>query len=257
VTCMTEQPSVDHVTEAAPWKMNADSLASWVQGHMINRPDAYGKYLPPESRSETRIFKVDGPVDYGLIYRHFANERIIGLYSTSKQDTSLWLAIDLDRHDGDPDDFVQRNDQFALHLLGQLNDLGFRPLLLDSNGNGGRHLFVLFDGPVATATVWSFGRWLIRDWSDFGLTQAPEVFPKQRSIVNQRDGTVGYGNYVRLLGRHYKRPHYSKVWDAGAWQSGAAAVEIILGMSGDSPGLIPDGAASYEPPPKRKARQRE
>ena len=65
------------------------------------------------------------------------------------------------------------------------------------------------------------------------FSQPPEVFPKQVSIV-RKDGSIGYGNFVRLFGRHYKRPHYSKVWDGEAWLGGEAAIEFILNLSGDT-----------------------
>ena len=47
------------------------------------------------------------------------------------------MVIDLDRHDGDPDEIATRNSEFAQHVYNSLVGLGIHPLLIDSNGRGG------------------------------------------------------------------------------------------------------------------------
>ena len=52
------------------------------------------------------------------------------------------------------------------------------------------------------------GRWLIRNYAEFGLAKAPEAFPKSPRHTGKR-----IGPWVRLPGRHPKRDHYTRVWD--------------------------------------------
>ena len=80
----------------------------------------------------------------------------------------------------------RRTSRFALALYAVALALGFRPLLYDSNGRGGYHLVLLFDGPVPTETVFAFLKWLIRDWEAAGLAEAPETFPKQADAQGRR-----------------------------------------------------------------------
>ena len=166
----------------------------------------------------------------------------IGLYTTSKDDRCRWLVIDFDRHDGDPEGLAERNRTLALAAYETLRNLGFHPLLIDSNGRGGLHLIVLFAAPVPAREARRFGRWLVRDWAGSDLPREPEVFPKQDSIGTR------YGNFVRLFGRHYKRPFYSKVWDGANVASGEAAIEIILGTQGDPSDLVPSEDMCHSAP---------
>src|SRR5262249_31799080 len=162
---------------------------TWSLSRMVNRDDAYGKYYLEQGVSRSCTAK--GRVDYALIHQHFAADRIIGLHSTATDDTCRWLTVDIDRHDGDPEETAGRHERFAGPLFAVLRGLGFDPLLADSNGRGGYHLTVLFDEPAPAPRVRAFGRWLVREWERFGLPAAPEVFPKLDSIT--KDGVVGYG----------------------------------------------------------------
>ena len=183
-------------TEGAAWKYNAKRLATWAMTRMVNRDDAHGSYFVEGNKPQARTAR--GRVDHALLVNHFAAARIIGLHTTSTDDTCRWLTIDVDRHDADAEDLVPRNDDFARHLYDDLRGRGFRPLLLDSNGKGGRHLTILFDGPVPAREVRAFGLWLVRGWAEHGLPRQPEVFPKQDSIL-KAGGEIGYGNFDGLL----------------------------------------------------------
>src|SRR5262249_52094515 len=158
-----------------------------------------------------------------MLQQHFAGRNrgdILGLHSTVRDESgdcwSRWLGADIDRHgdEGDPD----ANLRFALDRHERARRLGFRPLLFDSNGKGGYHLVLLFAGPVATRTVFRFGRWLIRGWDDFGLGKEPEVFPKQPGIAEGK-----CGNWLRVLGKHHNREHWTRVWDGERWLEGEDA----------------------------------
>jgi putative DNA primase/helicase len=228
---------------ADAWTDNADRLATWCLGHLVNRKDAYGSYYRG-SDGKIRSCKSDGTVDTNLLVRHFRSREIIGLYSTSLEDMCRWLMIDIDRHDPDPESVAEAADRFAHEIYEDLRSLGFGPLLIDSNGKGGRHIAVIFEEPVPASKVRSFGRFLVRNWETAGFSTEPEVFPKQDSI-RKSDGTVGYGNFVRLLGKHPKRDHYSRIWNGEVWLSGDAAIELVLSKSGDSPELLPAESESF------------
>src|SRR5262249_10405107 len=122
---------------------------------------------------------------------------------------SQWLCIDIDQH-GDGD-FSESNFNAAKGWALALKAFGFHPLLIDSNGKGGFHLYVFFDQPIITSHVRQLGRWLTRDWRERGLNGPPEVFPKQPEIALEGDGS--FGNWTRLFGRHHKHDHWSQVLD--------------------------------------------
>ena len=226
------------------WRRRAPELALWVQEKMVVRDDAHGQYYI-DALGRPRSCKQDGTVDGPLLVQHFLSDggRCARSASTPPRWTTAagWLLIDIDLHDGHPEDLAGKNLAFALVVCGVLVGLGFRPLLIDSNGKGGLHLIVLFDAPVSAREVRAFGRWLVRDWAGHGLASEPEVFPKQDSIRGR------YGNFTRLFGRHYKRPFWSKVWDGAQWRQGDEAIDIILGTPGDPFDLVPQEALVSSP----------
>jgi hypothetical protein len=127
--------------------------------------------------------------------------------------------------------------------------MGFRPLLTDSNGEGGYHLRVLLCEAAPTAEVWGFLCWLTGDHGALGLPKRPECFPKQKAVTDKNP----FGNWLRVPGRHHTRDHWSRIWDGSAWLDGAAAVAWLLSVEGDRPSLIPAEAA-YRPTPPRAPR---
>jgi hypothetical protein len=175
--------------------------------------------------------------------RHFRAcwpEHVIGLHSTSPINTSLWGAVDVDWH-GPTSTAPAINLAAALAWHDRLRQLGFLPLLTDSNGSGGYHVRVLFREPLATSRVFAFLQWLVRDHAALGHPVRPETFPKQQAIDEGR-----YGNWLRVPGRHHTAEHWSRVWDGAAWIDGEAAVALILGLTGDSPALIPVEVAAAQ-----------
>src|SRR5262249_44549780 len=94
------------------------------------------------------------------------------------------------------------------------------------------------------ARVYAFLRWLARNHAAYGLTAPPETFPKQAAIEPTR-----YGNWLRVVGRHHTRDHWSKVWDGARWLEGGEAIDLILTGSGDDPGLMPRQAVALPRPP--------
>jgi hypothetical protein len=226
------------------WIHFAGELADWAMQRLVVRPDAYfAYYKTPTGKADGA--KADKPVTIDLLKSHFSavtTAGLIGLYTTSIDDRCKSLTIDLDRHDDDKHEVAVRNTTFAQHLHDQLKELGFEPLLIDSNGMGGFHIQVVFAQPILAKQVRTFGRWLVRGWSDFGYAREPEVFPKQDSIQG------GYGHSVRLPGLHHSRQHYSRIWDGERWLAGHEAIKAILGTSGDSFELVPEEARNWIPP---------
>lgn len=249
-------------TIADQWYAGATVLTEWTNTHLVNRRDVFGHYIAVENRKpdsdDTAITDKRKLTDALLMlhYRGGSTGDILGLHSTVRKENAgtgnpavclcRWIAIDIDRHDDDTDPEVTR--KAALALYGRAADLGFRPLLLDSNGRGGYHLLLLFDAPIPTDVAHAFGKWLRRDWKELGLDADPEVFPKQPRI--EKDGC---GNWLRLPGRHHTRDHFTKVWDGSAWLEGTAAIGYIVATEGSSRDLIP-AEALEDKQPIRKGR---
>ena len=134
-----------------------------------------------------------------------------------------------------PSRLAAANAKAAFGWYAELQQRGFHPLLLDSNGRGGYHLLVVFAEPCSFTTGPCLRHAVRAGLRRTGLAQAPEVFPKQPDVNEQRR----YGNWARLPGRHHTRDHWTKVWDGTQWLEDQAAVEAILSVTGDSPELIP------------------
>ena len=242
------------------WATHAPALAAWCMKALVNRTDAFGHYLDVKARTDPDLtaFTDKRGVTLAVLERHFRGEStgdLIGLHSTAQDKASgdgevascrsKWGAVDIDAHGGkeDPD----ANQRYAVCLYDRAQALGLSTLLLDSNGRGGFHLLILFDAPVPTEKVFAFLRWLIRDWKDAGLDGEPETFPKQRTI---KPG--GFGNWLRLPGRHHTRDHFTRAWDGSAWLEEVAAVKAILAARGGSAEAIPAEAVKDEKPAKLK-----
>ena len=120
--------------------------------------------------------------------------------------------------------------------------LGFHPLCVDSNGNGGFRVFIIFNAAIPSELAFHFIRWLQRDWQEFRFATMPEAFPKQERlglIDKTGEHWAGCGNWVRMFGRHHKRDHYTRFWDGTRWIAGEDAIKFLLEHKGDDPALIP------------------
>jgi len=226
------------------WRERADELAAWAMSRLVNRTDVWGRYLPVKQRkTESRLANtaITAPfreergkvfLDHSSLKKHFKTRDVggvLGLHSTSADLTSRWLAIDIDLHDEDDlSASPQQNFVAAQGWHRQLVELGCDPLLLDSNGKGGLHLLMIFAEPLETRSVNRFGRQLVADYERRGLDQEPEIFPNNPTWDH-------YGNWLRLVGRHHTRDHYTRVWNdepwaegENAWLEGHDAIDRIL-----------------------------
>jgi hypothetical protein len=248
----------------AAWAAAAENLAAWALARLVNRRDCWGGYRPPEEwgRRYTRADGTEGVLGQqtthkgrltdAVLRRHFravGRADIKGSHSTSTANTSLWGALDLDAH-GPAGTSPAANLAAALAWYARLVGMGFRPLLTTSDGAGGYHLRILLAEAAPTPRVYQLLRVLTSNHAALGLPARPETFPKQPVVRPRSDGSPGYGNWLRLPGRHHSREHWSRVWDGGRWLEGAAAVAFILGLTGDSQSLLPEAPAPQVPRPR-------
>lgn len=212
---MIPPDTVQH--SAAPWMASAPDLARWTMANLVNRDDVHGLYCPwtdSRGQSHTTMTAPAKPrrgrerLDEATLERHFRGERhaIVGLHTTSAAAargalntgrTSRWLAFDIDAHEGQDAD-PAANWAATSRLAARLRELGAVPLIEDSNGAGGFHVWIVFRDPAPTVRVYGAGARIL---SELGLDV--EIFPKQAA-----PGT--YGNWLRLPGRHHTRPHWSR-----------------------------------------------
>jgi hypothetical protein len=220
---------------AGEWRQRAPELARWAMERMVNRTDVWGRYTgrrEGEYKAVTAPFREErGKVQLNLssLEKHFkakAGRGVLGVHSTSRMLTSLWLAIDVDRHDEDdlavtPEANFAAVNSWRMRLVAA----GFDPLLVDSNGIGGLHLFLFFEEPMDTRAVHEFAQTLIGDFPTW-LDSRPELFP----------GGIEHGHFgrwLRLPGRHHTRSHFSRVWNDEPWADqpwleGHDAIDRIL-----------------------------
>ena len=229
------------------WKERSRELADWAMERLVNRRDVWGQYAllsPEEARESGRTYKAmtlpvpgmrgEDRVTLDKLARHFASRRLhrpqlIGLHAESQEGTSRWLAIDIDNHDLDAvgaDVRARRNLAGALAWWRAFAERGYDPLLFDSSGRGGYHLWVLFAEPAPTAAVFDLVKAVAATWEANQLEEEPEVFPKQ-----PRPGSLNA--WFRLPGMHHTQPHYSRLWSGEEWLSdpwleGHAAIDAML-----------------------------
>ncbi len=249
------------------WKDRAPELAEWAMQHLVNRKDVWGQYsvlTPSERIKEGRSYKAmtlprkdmrgDDMVTLDKLTRHFASRhhhkpQIIGLHAKSKQTTSKWLGIDIDCHDSDSvaaEDHARRNLNGALKWWHDFQKMGYDPLLIDSNGAGGYHLWVLFKDPAPTQDVYALAKKIVTQWESNNLDEEPETFPKK-----VKEGSLGA--WFRLPGLHHTREHYGKIWSGDdwleePWLDGHAAIDAMLNIM---PGPPPPKSTGVDKTPRK------
>ena len=208
------------------WISKAESLAEFTSQHLVNRTDAYGNYRSVDDRTAGAVRTRKSALTSNAIQRHFmADDRgdLIGLHTTSPDNTCRWIVIDIDHHGESDPDAEYRNEGAAIAIRDKLENQGVISLLMSSNGRGGFHLWVIFDAPIDTATVYQFGQWIVEDWQELGLGEKPEVFPKQDQLAEGK-----LGNWVRLPGLHHTHEFFTEVWSGDSWLQGQEAIDTIF-----------------------------
>jgi len=230
-----------------PWYDAAGPLAGWTLDRLVNRDDAYRGYrwldyrVPGRDITFTAPWNEDdrvfGALNREVVEEHFRGnpESLIGLHAISVENTCKWFAIDVDQHGADGPVLVEENIDAAFSWYGVLEALGFHPLFLDANGDGGFHLLVCLSKAVPSRVVHGFVTELVQDFGVYGLKKAPAVYPGEPEVNPHRP----HGSWLRLPGRHHTKSHWTKVWGRDRWLEDQEAVEAILSVTGDSPELVP------------------
>lgn len=224
------------------WQQNANTLAAFVFERMVNRTDVWGAYTSSRARSSdpkaSKSYTAPAKRNRGkvvltpdVIEGHFARRDIgdvIGLHSTSADNTCRWTAADVDRHGEDGD--AQANEAAVIAVYAELQQLGVHALLTDSNGSGGFHLVILWNTPIDSVASYTAGLWLKERLAAHGLPDV-ETFPKQDRLIPGEKGRPAFGNWLRVPGGHHTRDHWSRVWNGERWLEDADAVAFILAIA--------------------------
>ncbi len=227
---------------AEEWMRYADELAEWAMERLVNRRDVWSQYTLKDGKIRVVMLPIPERRKLGTdmvtltkLHRHFSAKSVahlIGLHSISDHSTAKWFAIDVDLHDEslpNADEVAEANFAACLEWAERLRKQGMDPLLLDSNGVGGYHVWVLLDKEYPLADVFDFADELRSDWDVLDLPRKPEIFPPKREV-----GPDDLPYTLRTPGRHHTRHHYTRVWNFDAlggeneWLEGGDAIEAML-----------------------------
>jgi hypothetical protein len=227
---------------AEEWLHYADRLAEWTMDHLVNRRDVWSQYIVKNGEVSVVMLPVKERrksgaemVTMNKLRRHYSGRAIshlIGLHSISDHSTCKWFAIDIDLHDenvSNADEIAAANFAAALEWSEKLRSQGMDPILIDSNGVGGYHIWTLLDKEYLLEDTYNFADALRSNWEELNLPRKPEIFPPKPHV--EKDD-LPYG--LRLPGRHHYRPYYSRIYNFDAlegeneWLEGGEAIEIML-----------------------------
>jgi len=226
---------------AREWARYAPELAEWTMEHLVNRRDVWSQYIIKNGEVSVVMLPIKERRKIGAemitmrkLIRHYTGRAIphlIGLHSISDHNTCKWFAVDVDLHDelvANADEVVHANTAAVFEWAQRLRDQGFDPLVMDSNGVGGFHIWVVFDKEYPLADTYDFADRLRSDWEELGLPRKPEIFPPKREV---KPDDLPYG--LRLPGRHHYRQHYTRIYNFDSdgeneWLEGGEAIEAIL-----------------------------
>ena len=216
----------------------AEHLADWARDRIITRDDTYPEWKNGHNPHWRRVAQ---PLTRGKLVEHFSGTTTIGAYTIEPRSQAVkYVGWDVDCHaDAPTPQDVVNNTTLVMGICEDLRNLGYVPIVEDSNGKGGYHIWLLLASPLPYDKAHSFGRWVAGD-------ESIEVFPKQKTL---RD----YGNQLRLPGQHHKEDHWSTIWDWASrrWAEGDEAARLLLAAPTADPGKIPEEAFSYVPPTKK------
>ena len=173
---------------------------------------------------------------------------MIGLHVAALDESCRWVAWDIDAHPGQAFD-PEANFGLARRIQEEAQGAGLVVRLIDSDNKGGYHLWAPFLTPIPMADAFRLGRWLARHHAAFGFVTVPESFPKHDRLTGKR-----CGHWLRLPGRHHKRPVWSRVWSPRKqrWREGDAAIDALLTLTGrpvDVAAIVPAGFTGLKPRP--------
>jgi hypothetical protein len=227
---------------AREWLRHAGDLAEWAMERLVNRRDVWSQYTLKNGKISVVMLPIverrklgTDMVTITKLERHFSGKspaHLIGLHSISDHSTCKWFAIDVDLHDEsvpNADEIAEANFAACLEWAERLRRAGMDAMLLDSNGVGGYHVWVLLDKEYPLADVYDFADQVRSDWKELDLERKPEQFPPKREVAPD---DLPYT--LRTPGRHHTRHHYTRVWNFDAvdgeneWLEGGDAIEVML-----------------------------
>lgn len=227
---------------AEEWVRYADDLAEWAMERLVNRRDVWSQYTLRDGKIRVVMLPIPERRKLGTdmvtltkLHRHFCGKssaHLIGLFSISDHATCKWFSVDVDLHDEtvpNAGEIAEANFAAALGWAEKLRSIGMDPMLLDSNGVGGYHVWVLLDKEYPLADVFDFADNLRSDWAELGLPRKPEIFPPKREV-----GPNDLPYTLRVPGRHHTRHFYTRVWNFDAitgeneWLEGGDAIEAMI-----------------------------
>ncbi len=244
---------------AKEWDSYSEKLAEWAMKHLVNRRDVWSQYTI--SKGEVRVFMLPvaerrkagtDMVTMDKLKRHFSGKQVghlIGLHSISDHATCKWFAIDVDLHDEseiNADEIARHNLSAVLEWCARIQADGLDPILMDSNGVGGYHIWTLLDKEYKLADVYDYADSIRADYDEMNLPRKPEIFPPRREVDKD---SLPYG--LRVPGRHPRRLLYNRIYNFDPlgemqWLEGGEAIEAMLASR---PGPLPKVAAK-KPSPK-------
>jgi hypothetical protein len=228
----------------AAWQKRAQWLAQWAIHRLVNRNDAWIRYLPEKKRSidseGKNLLTRQAPLppkrgklklNERALVKHFRGESssdLLAVHSVGSDNTCKWIAIDLQSHNGTPE--ADARLKAAHHWESTIKSMGLHPVLLDSDGDGGYIVMVFFRTPLAANMAHDFAAMLVSDYAAQGLAQAPRIYP-HGAVFDEND-------WLRIPGRHPISNHWTRAWKLRRWVEGADAAEALLHAHGDAIGLI-------------------
>lgn len=216
--------SVEKTRIAGEWEAEARCLADWAFARLVMRRDVYGLALKDGKRITGHA-----PVSVELLTRHFRGEISIGFHPINPEHECKWMAFDVDAHDTAAD--VGINWQCVEVIASALKEFRLEPLICDSDGKGGYHVFCFLKKPIGASVAKWLGTSILARLQQNGLPKV-EFFPKQDKITV----SAPFGNWLRAPGKHHKRDHWTRLrkWD-GDWLQGTKAIRLLVAQAGDDP----------------------
>lgn len=253
---------------ASEWQNYSEQLAEWAMEHLANRRDVWSQYTLRNGEvrvvmlpiKERRAAGTD-MVTITKLKRHFGGRvvsHLIGLHSISDHQTAKWFGIDIDLHDetlANAGEIAEANLNAALVWAARLRAAGFDPLVFDSNGVGGYHIWVLLDREYPLADVYDYADSVRSDWQQLDLPRKPEIFPPKREV-----GPDDLPYTLRLPGRHHTRKHFTRVRNfdpmiGQEWLEGGEAIEAMLSARPAPLPRIKKRAVKNDPKPAPKPKK--